>query len=571
METIVSVFAERARVFRDRVAVGDLSYAELDARTNQLAHRLIRAGVEPGAVVGVRGDRSVQTIVMLLAVLKAGAGYLALDRRQPAQRQEMMLAEASVRVVLAEDGLPEGPGYQVIHPGHDEALPVTAPEVRVAPESLAYVAYTSGSTGRPKGVCVPHRAVLRLVLGSDVLDISSDDVFLHFAPVAFDASTLEVWGSLLNGARLAVAPPGELALPELLEFTRAEQVTVLWLTAGLFHRAVDSGLPPLPSLRYLLAGGDVLSPSHVNRAAQALPHVSIVNGYGPTENTTFTCCHTVSAPVGDTVPIGRAISGTRTYLLDEALSPVPAGQVGELYAAGLGLAHGYLGKPGETATRFVADPFDKGERMYRTGDLARQRGDVLEFLGRQDSQVKIRGFRVELDEVATVLSQHPDVLEAAVVTAAGATGRTLVACIVGRPSASVLEIRGWLATRLPEYAVPARIRVLLALPLNANGKLDRAALERLDDRTRPEVNAEHREPQSPLERSIVDLWGDRLGLAGIGADDDFFELGGDSLIAVTIITELEGGFGVQVSPLDFYLDPSPAGLARTLTAAGWQP
>jgi len=334
---------------------------------------------------------------------------------------------------------------------------------------------------------------------------------------------------------------------------------------------VDSHVAALRGVRQLLAGGDVLSPSHVRAALTALPGCTVINGYGPTENTTFTCCHLVSAPVGDTVPIGRAIRGSRTYLLDEALVPVPAGQVGELYAAGLGLAHGYLGNPAETAARFVADPFEKGERMYRTGDLARQRGNELEFLGRLDCQVKVRGFRVELDEVSTVLSQHPDVIEAAVVTATGATGTMLVACIVGRPSASVLEIRGWLATRLPEYAVPARIRMMPALPLNSNGKLDRAALEKLDDRSRPEVNAEHREPQSPLERSIVELWADRLGLAGIGADDDFFELGGDSLIAVTMITELERGFGVQVSPLDFYLDPTPAGLSRTVTAAGWQP
>jgi amino acid adenylation domain-containing protein len=581
MCTIDSVFAGRARACAHRTAVsahdGTLTYARLDMAADRLAHRLAGAGVRPGDVVGVRAERSAAGILMLLAVLKAGAAYLALDRRQPLARQRLMLADSHVAVVLAEPGLATGLDgeYRVISPAPGPAVS-GPPTVHTGPESLAYVAYTSGSTGRPKGVCVPHRAVLRLVVGSGLLDTGEDDVFLQYAPVAFDASTLEIWGALLGGSRLAVAPPGDLTLPGLLEFVRAERVSVMWLTSGLFHRAVDSGLDglDLPGLRYLLAGGDVLSPPHVARAVRELPRATVINGYGPTENTTFTCCHPVTAPVsGRGVPIGRAVRGTRTYLLDDELRPVPDGETGELYAAGLGLAHGYLGRPGSTAERFVADPFaaTPGERMYRTGDLARRRADGnLEFLGRRDGQVKIRGFRIELGEVTSVLTGHPGVAQASVVVKGpGPDERWLAAYIVpAGPDVSALEVRGWLSGQLPAYAVPALIRSLDALPLNDNGKVDRAALERLEDSRRPEVNAEYREPDSAVERAMVELWADRLGLVGIGADDDFFELGGHSLLAVTIIAELRQGYGVEVSPLDFYLDPTPAGLARAVRKAG---
>ncbi|MFF7983323.1 amino acid adenylation domain-containing protein [Streptomyces sp. NPDC007901] len=576
MNTVVSVFAERSRTAPDRPAVGTLTYAELDAHTNRLAHQLIAAGVRPGDVVGVLSGRSPQTVGMLLAVLKAGAAYLALDPRQPPARQDGMLADAGVRVLLADEAPEPGrfPHCRVISQV-DTSAPESAVAVPVGPEHLAYVAYTSGSTGRPKGVCVPHRAVVRLTVSSDILDVRADDTFLAFAPVAFDASTLEIWGALLNGARLAVAPAGDLTVPELLDFVRTERVSVMWLTAGLFHLAVDAGLPDLPSLRRLLAGGDVLSPSHVNRAVRALPGTTVVNGYGPTENTTFTCCHPVREPVGATVPIGTAIRGSTVYLLDDELRPVPDGEVGEVYAAGAGLAHGYLGSPAATAARFVADPFGgSGERMYRTGDLARWVADRLEFAGRIDDQVKIRGFRVEPEEIVSVLLAHSGVAQAAVVVQgtppgeeAGAQAvreRRLVAHVVTTTDASVLELRGWLAERLPDYAVPSVILPVDALPLTANGKVDRAALENAGSCARPDVNSPYREPETALERAMADLWADRLGVAGVGADDDFFELGGHSLLAVRIIDELRRGYGVEVSPLDFYLNPTPAGLAGTV-------
>jgi acyl-coenzyme A synthetase/AMP-(fatty) acid ligase len=356
----------------------------------------------------------------------------------------------------------------------------------------------------------------------------------------------------------------------------AERVTIMWLTSGLFHHAVELGLERLDRLRFLLAGGDVLSGEHVRRARDALPRTTLVNGYGPTENTTFTCCYAFTeAPGPGSVPIGTAIRGTEVYVLDDRLRPAADGAVGELYATGRGLAHGYLGRPDATAARFVADPFAAvpGNRMYRTGDLVRRRTDGnLEFLGRRDGQVKIRGFRVETDEVLAALLEQPRVAQAAVVAkGTTATDRRLIAYVTAESGLSVLTVRRGLADRLPDYAIPSLIRVLDALPLTPNGKVDRAALQRLPDAGRPAMHARHREPESPLERRVVELWSDLLGVHGIGADDDFFELGGHSLLAITILGEVRRTHGVEVTPLDFYLDPTPAGLTRAIAKGGAAP
>ena len=591
-DTIDSLFARLAAEHPHRTAVtGDdasLTYGELDARAELMARRLHAEGVRPGDVVALATRRTATTAVLLLAVLKAGAAYLGLDSRQPPARRDLILRDAAVRVVLADKGMADdlGDAFTVIVPG-DEVLEQEAglgQEGAAAPlapvpggDRVAYVAYTSGSTGAPKGVCVPHRAVLRLVVGARFLPVTADDVFLHFAPLAFDASTLEVWGALLNGARLAVAPDGDLSLGGLLSFVRDEEVSVMWLTAGLFHQAVDLGLDELRALRMLLAGGDTLSASHVDRALAALPHAVVANGYGPTENTTFTTVHAMTGPSGAaTVPIGRPVCGTGVLLLDERLRPVADGEVGEIYATGTGLAHGYLNNPGLTAARFVAhpDPTVPGERMYRTGDLARRAADgTLEFLGRADGQVKVRGFRIETGEVVAALTALPGVARAEVVAPRDGSGaRQLIAYVVAaddtRPSA--LEMRARLADALPAYAVPALIRVLDELPLTPNGKVDRAALEQRTVRERPEVNAPYREPEGALERAVTGMWADHLGLEGIGSDDDFFELGGHSLLAVALIGELHREYGVEVSPIAFYLDPTPAGLARALAQAGVQ-
>jgi amino acid adenylation domain-containing protein len=562
--TIHAVFEARAREHPDRPAVvrgaATLTYRELDAWANRTAQHLVRRGVRPGEVVGIDAERSIELIVLLLGVLKAGAAYLAVDRRQPPVRRRQMLTAASVREVLTA-------------PPADEMLPDTPPPVTAGAESLAYVSFTSGSTGEPKGVAVPHRAVLRLVAGIEGLTVRPQDTFLQFAPIAFDASTFEVWTPLLSGARLAVAPPGELSIRELTAAVRDERVTVMWLTAGLFRQVVTAGLDDLRGLRYLLAGGDVLPLPQVTRVVTELTGTLLINGYGPTENTTFTCCHAVTGEEGGSVPIGTPIHGTGIRVLDRQLRPVPDGEPGELWATGSGLARGYLGAPAETAARFLADPWAvvPGERMYRTGDMVRRdaRG-VVEFIGRTDDQVKIRGFRLELGEVAAALAAVPGVAGSAVVTGTRPSGeRRLVAYVVaaGATALSGIEVRRRLGETLPEYAVPSVVRIVDALPLTSTGKIDRRELAARSIAERPEVNALFRAPDTALERTVVQLWIDHLGVAGIGADDDFFEVGGHSLLAVTVIEELRAGYGVEISPLTFYRDPSPAGLARAVEKA----
>lgn len=578
MSTVDGTFARRAREYPERIAVrdqeGELTYAELDARANQAARYLLGLGIRPGEVVGIHVRRSTELITLLLAVLKVGAAYVALHPGDPVQRKDTILRAASVRFVLTDedsaDFWPSGCGVVRLAEHRPRITAQSAAPLAAAsgPEHVAYVAFTSGSTGHPKGVCVPHRAVVRLVVGADFVDIRPDDVFLQFAPVAFDASTFEIWGALLSGARLVLAPSRDLSVADLIAFVLGESITIMWLTAGLFHRAAGVDLTGLRGLRYLLAGGDVLSTAHVARVVAALPNTVVINGYGPTENTTFTCCHPIHGDPGErAVPIGVPIHGTEVRILDERLRPVADGEIGELYAVGDGLAHGYLGATTLTATRFVADPFAQrpGQRMYRTGDLVRRTDDgYITFIGRTDDQVKLRGFRVEIGEVEAALNALSAVTAAAVVAVTATGGEfQLIAYVVtlDRLSPTTAELRKELSALLPSYAVPALMYRTESLPLNSQGKVDRAAIRNRGTLARPEVNAVYREPDSVLEKLMVELWTDHLGILGIGADDDFVELGGNSLIAVDILEELRNQHGVRLSPLEFYLNPNPAALS----------
>ncbi|WP_197321538.1 non-ribosomal peptide synthetase [Saccharomonospora sp. NB11] len=564
-ETITAAFARQVAARPDAVAVStgdsELSYAELDARSDRLADHLLGLGVSPEDAVGVALPRSVDLVVALLGVLKTGAAYLALDPQQPEERRALVLKDAEVDVVVTPDLLARVP--------EQGSRPPAPPG---GGERTAYIAYTSGSTGVPKGVCVPQRAVLRLVSSQNFLDIRHDDVFLQLAPVAFDASTLEIWGPLLNGARLVVAPPGELSPRDLADLVRDTGVTVLWLTAGLFHTVVEAGAESLRGLRCLLAGGDVLSAAHVDRALSALPDTRLVNGYGPTENTTFTACHVITEPVGDTsVPIGLPVNGTTVHLLDDDLRPVPDGEIGELYAGGLGVATSYRNDPALTARRFLPDPFSAtpGARLYRTGDLARRRPDgVLEFHGRIDDQVKIRGFRVEIGEIEAALRRHPDVQDVAVVVQQPNGERVLAAFYVSELTMTSAELREHLTSIVPRYMVPSVFCHVDALPLNHNGKVDRERLSHTSLPERPELSTDYRAPATEDERWLAQLWADLMQVSEVGVDDDFFELGGHSLMATRITVEIAEHYGRTIPAVAFYENPTIAELARLLAEGG---
>lgn len=533
-----------------------VTYAELNLRSNRLAHHLRSQGVGPDTLVGCCFERSMEMIVALLAVLKVGGAYVPIDPAYPKERFEFLLRDTQTKTMLTQHSLASAlSDYQGMCLIVDDRWSVGPNSENPAPaggsDSLAYVMYTSGSTGRPKGVMVEHRAVVRLVRNTNYCSFGPDEVFLQFAPISFDASTLEIWGALLNGGRLAIMKPGPASLSDLLDVVREQNVTTLWLTAGLFNLIAEEKLGNLHSLRQFLAGGDVLSPRHVRKALEQLPNCRLINGYGPTENTTFTCCHTMRAgePVPEPVPVGRPISNTQVYILDQDMRLVPPGTVGELYAAGDGLARGYLNDPGTTAQKFLPNPFasgDGGARMYRTGDLARWRSDgVVEFLGRADSQVKILGHRVEPGEIEAVLCEHEAIRQSCVVALRDQHGlNRLAAYYISEIGLSASELRSFLAKKLPEFMIPSLFVQTTSFPLTPNGKIDRTALLSLGFLGDGAVTMDG--AKSELEKTIFEVWREALALEQFDLSDNFFDLGGNSLILVTIHAKLEKSFQMTI-------------------------
>jgi amino acid adenylation domain-containing protein len=579
------LFAEHAATRPDHVAIvaddggGELTYGELDERANTLADHLITAGVAVDAPVGVFLERSAEFVVTILAVLKAGGNYVPLDPNYPPARLELMLARAAPAVVVTNstlvERLPAGAATVLLA----DRLPASAapqPRPPVHPDNLAYTMFTSGSTGVPKGVAVRHRGVTRLVRDAGYARLDDTEVLLHVSSTSFDAATFEIWGALANGATLVVGPAGSPSVVELGDLLRRRKVTTAFLTTGLFHLMVDERLDDLAGLRQLLTGGDVMSPGRAHRLVTAIPGCRLVNAYGPTEVTSFTTCHPVppEQPDGFAVPIGTPIRKTWIRLLDNDMEPVPVGAPGRLYAGGDGLARGYLGDPALTAERFVPDPWSPGERLYDTGDLARIEPDgTVEFLGRADQQFKKRGFRVEPAEIDEALRQLPQVRDAAVAAEGGtAEGRTLVAYLVPEPGHDgdpgwLPAVRAGLRERLPAYLVPDRWMVLDALPLNANGKVDRQALAA--------AAVEHHaaepvgdSPDGEIESAIAAIWCEIFSVPRVGRLDDFFELGGHSLLASRMAARFRAGMGLDVPLAVIFDHPTVAELAALVEEAG---
>ncbi|GAA0210864.1 hypothetical protein GCM10010492_05790 [Saccharothrix mutabilis subsp. mutabilis] len=558
--TVPALFAEQVRLRPDADAVhspdGWLSYAELDRRSNRLARTLLARGARPDEPVGLALPRGADLVTAMLAVVKTGAAYLPLDPANPAARDAVALRESGTRLVVTdrERPLPEGVSAVPVSAvdGSDEPLPA-----RAHPLGVAYVNYTSGSTGRPKGVAVPHRGVVRLVTRPTFAEFGPGQTFLHLSATAFDLTTLEVWGALLTGGRVVAAPEGPPDPAVLGALVREHGVSVLWLTAGLFHQLVAHAPEVLEPVAQLLAGGDVLAPDAVRAALVARGGKPVVNGYGPTENTTFTSCCVVTDPrqVGASVPIGTPIQRSTVYVLDEWMRPVPVGVPGELYTGGAGLARGYWANPALTADKFVPDPFGApGGRLYRTGDLARWRPDgVLEFLGRADQQVKVRGFLVEPAEVESALRECAGVVEALVLPSGEGEARHLVAYVTGE--VDVPAVRRHIADRLPAYLCPAQYVVLPELPLNRSGKVDRAALRALRSTGRRAGTP----PAEGTQRRLAGLWQALLGVEDVSAEDDFFAVGGNSLLAVRLAFRVRDEFGVDVPVAELHR-------ARTLAA-----
>jgi amino acid adenylation domain-containing protein/non-ribosomal peptide synthase protein (TIGR01720 family) len=566
------IFAEQAGRTPDAPAVvrgeSRLSYRELDTRANQLAGELIEHGVGPEVPVAIYLDGGPELVTAVLGVLKAGGAYVPIDPSYPAERVSYMLADTAISLVLTETRLAgklSDLEAEVVRLDERAAAiaarPVTAPVVSLAPDNLAGLIYTSGSTGRPKGTMLTHRGLVRLVLPSGPHTFGGADVIAQHHSISFDASQNELWNALLTGACLAVQPGGFRSVEVLDEFLAANQVAAMSFAAGFFHAIADTDPGILAGLRKVVVGGEALSPAHCARVRERLPELEIVNAYGPTEcSVTATCFPVGKAAAQDgSVPIGRPVANATVYLLDGDLNVVPTGVAGEAYIAGDGVTRGLWARPGMTADRFVANPFGQpGSRMYRTGDLMRWRADGnLEFVGRTDDQVKVRGYRIELGEVEKAVAGHPGVAQAAVILREDQPGqKRLVAYVVANSGTE--DLKKFVAASLPEYMVPAAFVVLDELPLTAHGKVDRRALPAPDQGSadRPYVA-----PRTPAEETMAGIWSDVLGVPRVGVEDNFFDLGGDSILSIQVVFRSRRA-GLLVSSSDLFGHQTIAELAE---------
>jgi amino acid adenylation domain-containing protein len=577
-QAIPTVFAAVVRRYPERCALrfgtATMSYATLAARTDALAALLAQRGVRPGDLVGIAARRGFELVIAVLGTLKAGAGYVPFDTSLPSARLAFMAHDTSVKLLLGECKPVTAAGVPTIAFAEFPTAAAAAPAVAVTGESVAYVMFTSGTTGQPKGVVLPHRSVIRMLVDTDWLTLGPATVTLHSSAFAFDTSVIDLFAALLHGGTVVIPPHGQLSLSQLADAIAGYGVNTLWLTAGLFHAIADLRPDVFAAVGQLIVGGDVVSPVQVRKVMDRCPRVRVINGYGPTESN-VTNAHAIARTdltSGQALPIGRAVPGTQVWIVDAQLNPVEPGVQGELCISGRGLALGYHNRPELTAQKFVAAPWDARLRLYRTGDLALDPGDgVIRFLGRMDSQVKIRGFRVELGEVEAVLASQPRIRQAVVVAVLppGQPDRVLAAHLVPHGAAPERgELDEWVRQRLPEYARPHLYKITASIPLNHNGKVDRAALPPV---TAADVPAHRADPVGVFEVQIAAIWADLLGLPRIGADLDFFELGGHSLLAVRLFDRLRQVFGVELPISTLLQHPTVRALAGAVAAASRAP
>lgn len=545
-----------------------LTYQALDAFSDGIAARLQGLGHGPEDRIGIMAPRGIPLVAGLLGILKSGAAYVPLDASLPTSRLRAMVQSLGLRTILAPPEMAAatealGAQFQSLEWAGGTALSFAAPAQTDA--ALAYILFTSGSTGEPRAVAVPHRAVTRLVTDQEFASMTAAETWLLHSALSFDASTLELWAPLLHGGRLVILPGEIPALDEISTAITSQHVSSLWLSAGVFRLMVDERLEALGGLHQILTGGDIVPVEAVRRVLERFPKLRVVNGYGPTENTTFTCCQVIQ-PADlrrRSIPIGRPLRGTSVWVLDEQRRPVPTGVPGELCTGGLGLAREYCNQPEATQERFIQHP--QFGRLYRTGDRCRVLADGrIEFLGRMDDQVKVRGFRVEPAEIECALAQHPAVRAAAVVAREHVPGeRRLVAYVAAKAGVPVGELRRFLKGRLPGYMVPAAFVMLDALPMTTGGKVDRRALP-APKRMERDVETALAPARTPLEEVLAGIWADVLKVDVVGVHDDFFLSGGHSLLALQLIHQINAAFRLELPVRLLFTKPTIAGQAQEI-------
>lgn len=585
---IHQLFEEQAQATPDATAIiladdTKLTYQQLNIRANQFAHYLMKHGVGRERIVAVCLEQSAQLIIALLAILKAGGAYVPLDVNYPQERLHFMLQDTHALLLLTQ------PSYATLFAEyHDRIVSIDLdplqfshensdnPVSKIAPHNLAYLIYTSGSTGKPKGVMIEHRGVVRLVKNTNYIEFNPQDHIAQASNISFDAATFEIWGALLNGAALAVISKDNVLIPEIfINFLQKQRITTLWLTARLFDQIILANPHAFAGVKNILIGGEALNPSIVGLALKnpEFAPQRLLNGYGPTENTTFTTTHLID--YADTehssIPIGKPIANTKVFILDKYLQPQPIGIPGELYVGGDGLARGYLNRPELTAQIFIQNPFnnDVNDRLYKTGDLCRYLPDSnIEFIERVDHQVKLRGFRIELDEIEAVISQQEFVSNAVVIAQENESGeKYLAAYFVSKQkpadeqqaSENSEQLQQLVKSKLPDYMVPSFFIELEQIPLTPNGKVDRKALPKPTSQ-QYQRNAGYVAPRTSNEEILASIWADVLSLKKVGVFANFFDLGGHSLRASQIIVRIRKAFNVSVPLRILFERPTIAGL-----------
>jgi amino acid adenylation domain-containing protein len=584
---IHTLFEERVALTPNSIALEfgnqTVTYAELNEKAESIASALKGRQFPPHARVALCQERSPELIAALLGILKAGGICVPINLSYPDERLRFLLADASAQYAIGSSDQQSAfarLGSEIEFIDLHDLPPARCHDSdrEVSSASPAYILYTSGSTGLPKGVILCHRSVVRLVCNTDYVTISPNDVFLQLAPFSFDGSIFEIWGPLLNGARLAIAPPADPSIAEIADCIDHHRVTVIFLTTGLFHAIVDERPRTMTKVRQLFVGGDVMSARHARAALAAMDDGCVINGYGPTESTTFASCFRITRgmSIDDSVPIGKPIANTSIYILDSELRPLPIGQIGEIFIGGDGLALGYLNRPELERERFIPNPFasESDARLYRSGDLGRftSSGDI-EFCGRIDNQVKVRGFRIEPGEIEAVAMRLEQIRQAFVITVPNRFGENILVCHyvpVSDCQVAPEDLRTHLTATLPSYMIPTQYRQWNSFPLTVNGKVDRRKLMDSDIPIQPAATPKLQE-LGEMERRLLQMFRHLLGRNDLSIDDDFFSCGGDSLGAARLFAQIEEHLGRRL-PLATMLEaPTVRQLAVILRNEQWSP
>ncbi|MDZ7739334.1 MAG: amino acid adenylation domain-containing protein [Bacteroidales bacterium] len=575
-KTVALLFEEQVRLYPDKTALvyadEQYTFKELNSRANKLAHQLRQTGVGANTPVALYADRSAEAIIGILAILKAGAAYVPVDPEYPGSRVNYILEDCQAEMALVQEKYRDYDlnGIQKIIIGRDDETDsdISNPEVINSASDLAYIMYTSGTTGKPKGSLIRQYSISRLVINPDWIDLESDVRILLTGALVFDATTFEIWAALLNGGTLHVVDKDIILDPKLLgEELKANEISILWLTSGLFTQIAEQGTEIFSGLRYLLVGGDVLSAPHINRVRNNNPGLKVLNGYGPTENTTFSTIYHIERDYTSNIPIGKPISNSTAYIFDKNMNLLPVGVRGELYVGGDGVSKGYLNREDLDKEKFIENPVKKGEILYRTGDYARWMPDGnIEFFGRVDNQLKIRGFRVEPEEIEAVISDVAGVVET-VIKPVKVNNDTRLVAFLNVSESFNLEKQGlvsYLRDKLPPYMNPYDFVIMSGFPKTINGKTDRSALIYEPGAAKSTHDGEKEVEMNDTEKVIYDIWTEVLKTKDISPEDNFFDIGGNSLVAISLFAKIESAFNKELRLREFFDSPRIKDLAELI-------